>query len=121
MLPLSIFALMFKPFNRAPKPITREERLAKGWVRCDHCEGYGRYHNGWVVLGCHRCIDGLTTPERAKTAFEWETHCAFNRYDPDKVETKKQREKRHAEHEEIMARYTAARAQDYDYGYFRNP
>lgn len=117
-----MFKWLFKKKILRPRPITREERKAKGWVRCDYCEGHGKFYVGAVLpLGCHRCIDGLTTPERAKTAFEWETHCAFNRYDPDKVETKKQREKRHAEHEEIMARYTAARAQDYDYGYFRNP
>lgn len=108
---------MFGLFKRKPKPITREERLAKGWRNCNYCHGHGVYHNGYVRLGCHRCLNGLTTTERETTAQEWETHCALNR--PYGRMSPAQVVENRLVADAIMERYRAARAHDYDVDYFR--
>lgn len=106
-------------FKRKPKPITREQRIARGWRDCNFCRGRGVYSNGYVRLGCHRCLNGLTTTDRENSAQDWEMHCGRYSYDPYNRRTPEEKAKIKAEGDAIMERYTAARAHDWDHDYFQ--
>ena len=51
-------------------------KCREGLIVCDRCEGYGAIDVGaGLPLGCHRCVDGLTTKSFRKAAREWEMNC----------------------------------------------
>jgi hypothetical protein len=113
-----MFAWLRKKKILKPKPITRAERLAKGWRNCNYCRGDGVYHNGYVRLGCHRCLDGLTTDERERTAQEWELHCAYYPYRPNASD--EWWEEKRADSKVKGDAYSAARVHDWDHEYFQS-
>jgi hypothetical protein len=83
--------------SRSTRERPSPDRLKPGQIVCSYCGGAGVYSNGYVRLSCHRCENGVTTPERQSTAEEWEEACALN----SSRENKK----------EILERYRAARVE----------
>lgn len=50
--------------------------IPEGLVVCAYCNGHGAFNIGCVLpLGCHRCVDGLTTASFQRAAQNWEAVC----------------------------------------------
>jgi len=102
---MGIFEAIFGPRQEIKYVLVN--LLKKNIKICNFCKGNGWYYTpNSPRLSCHRCIDGVTTPDREKTAEELEK---FYRSRPW---SEVRNDANNKEIDEIMERYKSARSDD---------